>query len=368
MRSLIYLQPMSYPGEKTHTIQITRTVAALGEHVDVLLVVGSLTVEPEYLKDAVRRIYGVELGPRVRAIEVRRWWLVEPLFPFALRKILSAAGGRADYYTRSFPIARRLLRYQWWHGGRVFLETHKKAGYLKEDPVPDSRYLRIRNRFERTNDPRWRIRRIYSRVDCLFFLHRHSLEAVARDQAVRGAEHLWYGLQPPASEPAHGRHGFVYCGSVVEHKLFDLLLDALDRVKMEVRVSVYGAEPSRVAKLKKTTAGRPCWARLVFHDRRDHADLQGLLRAYQYGVALQEGLKVVDYLENGLTPIVPDLPSYREVLDERHALFFRADDPDSLARRLDGVDQRTADPAAVRELLDTFSVERRAQKILARLR
>jgi hypothetical protein len=78
-------------------------------------------------------------------------------------------------------------------------------------------------------------------------------------------------------------------------------------------------------------------------------------------------MKVVDYLECGLTPIIPALPSYLEVLDARHAVFFRPDDADSLARALDAAGGRAADREAVRELCDRCSVDRRAATILGRL-
>jgi hypothetical protein len=69
MPALIYLQPMhGYPTAEVHSIQITRTVGALGNHVEVLLVAGSLSVEPAKLPVAVRDYYGVEFGPKVRVV------------------------------------------------------------------------------------------------------------------------------------------------------------------------------------------------------------------------------------------------------------------------------------------------------------
>jgi len=358
---------MPYPTDQTHSIQITRTVAALGQHIDVLFVVGALTVPREDLQGAIRRQYGVELGPRVRIAVMPRRRLRTLTFPFALKALLRDAPTGTHFYTRSVPVAAKLVRFRWLHRKRVFLETHKKAGYVKEDPVPGSRYSAIRERFEKTNERLSFIRRLYSRVDCLFFLHRHSMDIARREVALRDSEHLWYGCRAerPVLEPRGG--GFVHCGSIAEHKLFDLLLDALDRSESQVRVSVYGGDPSRIAELRHAVRGRPCSERLDFRGWFTHADLQRQLSGFQYGIALQEGLKVVDYLENGLLPIVPDLPSYRDVLDDRHAFFFRADDPESLARCLDRAGERRPDPVAIDELLTAYSVDRRAEKILAHL-
>jgi len=149
--------------------------------------------------------------------------------------------------------------------------------------------------------------------------------------------------------------------------MFHLLLDALDRVHTDVRVGLFGGEDSVIAELSRTASHRPCWPRLEFHGRLDHAALQDRLLSYRYGIALKEAMKVVDYMENGLTPIVPDIPSYREVMDERHAMFFRSDDPDSLAQCLDGAGGRIADLSATQELLARYSVDRRAAKVIAKL-
>jgi glycosyltransferase involved in cell wall biosynthesis len=240
-------------------------------------------------------------------------------------------------------------------------------GYLREDPVEDSPYRRIRDRFERAALSPSRLRSVYARVDCLFFLHRHSMEVARREQPLRDSDHLWYGLRPGSGADAPDRRGFVHCGSLAEHKLIDLLLDALDRVRTPVTVSLFGGDRARIEALQRAVRDRPCAARLDFRGWRPHADLRRELPAFRYGIALQEGLKVVDYLEGGLTPIVPALPSYQEVLDTRHAVFFRPDDPDSLASGLDRAGERAADPTAVRELCERFSVERRAARILARL-
>ncbi len=366
MRSLIYLQPMAYPTTRSHSIQITKLVGALGKQIDVLFVVGSLTVRPEQVRDDVRRIYGVEFGDRVRVAAVDSKWFHTFSFPFGLRKVLALAPKDADFYTRSFPIARKLLRYRWLHGRRVFLETHKKAGYLRADPVADSPYARTREVIEQVNQSLSFIRTVYSRADCVFFLHRHSMDVARRDGAVRDSEHIWYGVRAPRQSGGR-RQGFVHCGSILEGKMFHLLLDALDRVQTDVRVGIFGGEASVIEALGRTASHRPCWPRLEFLGRLDHAALQDRLLSYRYGIALKEAMKVVDYMENGLTPIIPDIPSFREVMDERHALFFRSDDPASLARCLDGAGGHIADLAAARELFDRYSVDRRAERVIAKL-
>jgi hypothetical protein len=366
-RTLVYLERMRFPTEETRAFQITRTVAALAQRTDTILAVESLTTDPGRLSAEVERIHGARLPARLEVIVVpgcmwRPWF-----FPFLLRYLRRVAGGEVDFYTRSFRTALLLARWRRFHHGLVALESHKKAGFLREDPVPGSRYAPIRERFERAGDSEAAIRSTYAAVDCVFFLHRHSRLAAERQGAVRAAEDLWYGMEPPGPDTSPRGSGLVFAGSLEEHKLFDLLCDSLDGIEPPAPVAVYGGTPGRIEEIRRKLAGRPCAGRLVFHGRIPRAELRRELGRYGHGIALQEGLKVVDYLESGLTPIVPDIPSYREVLDERFAVFFRPDDPDALARVLGDPALRTADGALVRALRLEHSVDRRADRIVARL-
>jgi len=370
MSSLIFLQPMKeYPTSEVHSIQVTRTVGALGKQIDVLLVVGSLSTKPEALPRAVQDYYGVEFGPRVRVIAVSRSRLHGLLFPLALHEIVARAPAGAVFYTRSYLMARQLLRYRWMHRRRVFFESHKKMGYWNKEPFEGSPYAAVRQRFAQRNEPIQVIREVYRKADCVFFLHKHSLELVQRELPLRDAESLWYGLHWHPNDAPQERHGIAYIGSLTEDKLTDLLLDALDRVKTDVRVSLYGGDHSQMAALRRRAAGRPCAERLDFRGWRRPNDLPGELRGYRFGLAMQEGMKVVDYLENGLTPVVPETPAYRDVFDERHVIYYPPDDPQQLAEVLDTCASHAleASPAALQEFCAAHSIERRAQTILTRL-
>ena len=368
MQSLIYLQPMDgYPTAKVHSIQITRIVGEIGKHTDVLLVVGSLSAEPEQLPAVVSDYYGVEFGPRVRVIAIPRTRLQGFSFPFALRELMGHAPEGAVFYTRSYLMARRLLRYRWIHKRRVFFESHKKMGYWNKEPLEGSPYADVRRRFAERNEPIELIRGVYTKADCVFFLHKHSLELARREVALRDAEHLWYGLQCGPEDRAMDRRGIVYAGSLTEDKLTDLLLDALDRVETDVRVSLYGGDSKQIAELERRAAARPCAERLDFRGWRRPKDLPGELHRYRFGLAMQEGMKVVDYLESGLTPIVPDTPAYRDVFEERHVIYYPPDGPQQLAKVLDSCESRVRDPSVLRDFCAAHSIERRAQTILTRL-
>jgi len=78
-------------------------------------------------------------------------------------------------------------------------------------------------------------------------------------------------------------------------------------------------------------------------------------------------MKVVDYLENGLTPILPDLPPSGKCSTSGTRFSFG---PMILIAWLGASRQRGNDTPTrpVRELLGAYSVERRADKILSKLR
>jgi glycosyltransferase involved in cell wall biosynthesis len=84
-------------------------------------------------------------------------------------------------------------------------------------------------------------------------------------------------------------------------------------------------------------------------------------------------LKLFEYMASGKAVVCSDLPVLREVVeDERNALLFEADDPESLARalrRLQG-DHRMRSTLADRARLDVepFTWERRAARILVFIR
>lgn len=363
--AIAFLQAMPFPTDQTHSIQIARTVAALADHADVTLIVGRLTVDPATLAEAVTREYGVSFGPGIRVV-VAPGRLHGLWFRFTVGRLLAELPPNAIWYTRTLAIARRLLRTRRLHRRPIYLETHL-AGYHREDPVPGSRYRAIRERFERDNEAGPTIERVFAGVDGVFFLHRHALEIVRAKQRLVSAQHLWYGWRSP-SLGEQPRQGLVFCGSIAEHKLFGLLLDALDRVHGSIGVTVYGGEPDLIEANRRRLEGRPAAARIRFEARVPPASLGPVLARFRNGIALQEGLKVIDYLEHGVMPIVPDLPSYRNEFDDRHVVFYAPDDPDSLARAMEQADRHQLDWSAIEALAARYSTARRAERIIATIR
>ncbi len=112
---------------------------------------------------------------------------------------------------------------------------------------------------------------------------------------------------------------------------------------------------------------------------RSHADIPYYLRAADVLVIPNSAksddarlytspMKLFEYMASGTPIVAADLPSLREVLNERNAMFVAADDPQALAF---GIQKLIADPAHSKNISDqakedvhNFTWDKRAQSIL----
>jgi hypothetical protein len=69
-----------------------------------------------------------------------------------------------------------------------------------------------------------------------------------------------------------------------------------------------------------------------------------------------EGIKVVDYLENGLTPIIPRLGTYAGVFKDDQVIYFAPDVPESLADALMNARNRAAHLKNVLNIIEHYSI------------
>lgn len=368
MKSLVYVTGMEYPNQKAHSIQITRTAVALSRLTNVYLVVSRLSCETPALAEEVRQRYGVDLGEGVRVIPTGHRHVRGPVFVAFLLKLLRLVPEDFAFYTRSYRVARRLLRYRWFHRKKILFESHKKAGYLKEDPVEGSPYASIRADFEATNEDRGLIEAVYRGADCVFFLHKHSMELVRSQIPLRDADFLWYGLgafnrAPSAERPEE----FMYCGGLAPNKLVGLVLEALRLTTRVKRLDIFGGTPNQLQELETAIRSAGLEGKVRLMGYRPFAQLREEMGKYRYGLATLEGIKVADYVEAGCVPIIPRIPSYTDVFLENDVRFFQADRADDLARVLD--DSATFGPSndGLKRVSDAYSLGKRVDKIVARL-
>jgi hypothetical protein len=363
--AVVYWMPIQYPNTKAHSIQVTRTVHALSARRDVHLVVQKTRRERAW-RDAVRDVYGIEPGPGFHLHELPAAWLRAPLFPLALRAMARRVTGPQVFYARRYPIASALLRTRRLHGRPVVFETHKKAGFRKEDAVDDSPFAEQREAVESRNHSFRLMRRVYTGADGVAFLHEHSMKAAGARLPLRRAVPLWYGVDVERLELAGERpRELVFCGSLGDGKLFDLVPEALRQTQGSVAIDVFGGSAGEIRRWQARAADMGLGTRLHFLGRVPYREMRERLRQYRYGILTMEGLKVVDYLENGVVPLLPKIPSFSELFSEGDVQFYQSDDAASLAGCIDASLAGPFDNSALARIARQHSLDHRVRTLEA---
>jgi hypothetical protein len=272
--------------------------------------------------------------------------------------------GPQVFYARRYPIASALLRSRCLHGRPVVFETHKKAGFRKEDAVDGSPFAEQRAAVESRNHSFRLMRRVYTGADGVAFLHEHSMKAAGARLPLRRAVSLWYGVDAERLELGGERpHELVFCGSLGDGKLFDLVPEALRQTRGSARIDVFGGSAGEIRRWQARAADMGLGTRLHFLGRVPYREMRERLRHYRYGILTMEGLKVVDYLENGVVPILPRIPSFSELFPEGDVQFYRSDDAASLAGCIDASLARPFDNSALRRVARQHSLDRRVRTL-----
>lgn len=167
----------------------------------------------------------------------------------------------------------------------------------------------------------------------------------------------------------------LYAGHLYGWKGADTLLECAPMLSIGAKIYIVGGYPADIAGLKKRIITEnielvglkprseiPMWLKA--------ADVLVLPNSAKYDISklYTSPLKMFEYMASRRPIIASDLPSIREILDEENANFFTADDPGSLAQKLNQV---LADPASAQEkaeqaFLDVqkFTWEQRAKNII----
>jgi glycosyltransferase involved in cell wall biosynthesis len=352
-----------YPNTKAHSIQVTKILFTLSQFTDVTFVCNKFTVEESSLYGAIKEQYGFNLE-NVKFIPLPKSKLKGLSFPFTITKLLSNFPKNSVVYTRSYSIAKRLARTKFIHNRLVILESHKKNGYNKEDTVNNSIYSEQRKSFELNNKDKKTLQRIYSCVDGVVFTSLDSKKIVEKDLGIQNTAYIWHPLRPHPSTKDPERTA-VYSGSLAQDKLIDLLLDALATSRCGVVVDLIGGAPKDVERIKLGAQKRGITDNLRFLDRVPYRTLPAILSNYKFGLSLMEGLKVADYVECGLVPIIPRLPMYTEIFNEDSAVFFEPDDKRHLGQILAHLEDSRTSHVSSHDILDAYSLKATADKIFS---
>ena len=143
--------------------------------------------------------------------------------------------------------------------------------------------------------------------------------------------------------------------------MIELLLDGLAVSETNITIDMIGGTRDDVAKISNAAEVRGVRRNLRFLERVTHRELPSILGRYTYGLTLMEGLKVADYVECGLIPVIPKIPMYTEIFNNNTAIFFEPDNPQSLNEALKTIQKPSEKTFDKETILDKYSIENTAQ-------
>jgi glycosyltransferase involved in cell wall biosynthesis len=186
-----------------------------------------------------------------------------------------------------------------------------------------------------------------------------------------------------AAIPANNTFGkkvVMYTGSLTLYgwKGVDTLVEAAKQLKDKVATVFIGGSEAEVRKLEENIGGSHA-ENIKFLGRLPHADIPANIKMADVLVLPNKPgdnnserytspLKLFEYMASGVPIVASDLPSLREVLNERNCTFFRAGDVGSLAGAiqsvLDGPASANAKAQQAMEDVNNYTWGIRAKNIL----
>ncbi|MBU1203301.1 glycosyltransferase [Patescibacteria group bacterium] len=156
------------------------------------------------------------------------------------------------------------------------------------------------------------------------------------------------------------------------------ILRALSYLPHEILFLAVGGNGEDIKKYKQKTADLVIDERVIFLPKVSQYDLAIYQKAFdillmsfpnkEHFAYYMSPLKMFEYMSAKRPIITSDLPSIREVLTEKSAIFFRPDDPKDLAEKVSMIlcNSKLAEEISERAYLDVqnYSWDKRAKKIL----
>jgi glycosyltransferase involved in cell wall biosynthesis len=353
------------PNERANAVQQVRTAAALSRLGLDVCIVAKQSGAP-VPASAVFRHYGITPGqaPHLELIRVRP--------------------GRQRY--RAF-FGRLLLRREWWQP-RLLLTREPRVVVMSRLTRPRRRVIfeahdlgDLPGRVSNRRGPR--LQRLALRLADGVVTVTNAGASRLRAAGV-GPDRLV--VAPDAADTVAGadpHRGFsspariVYVGSLYDDRGCDLLIEMLGRVDGAV-LTVVGGPADRLPALRALAEARGVTRRVSLRPPVPHADVPGILvgadilalpmRPGPVGDVFASPMKLFEYMAAGRPIVAADLPTLREIVDDRHVFFFRPGSATALAQKVEEV---LADPAEARrraacalELLETrHTYEERGRRI-----
>lgn len=276
--------------------------------------------------------------------------------------------GRIDViYTRHLKVAEFCLKQRF--GIPMIFESHEVFSLGQVDSP--EKFQRL---FDQENF-------VYSHVQGLVTISNHLKEYLEthfpiRCPTVRASDGVDLELFGSINGASTDRNLIIYTGSLFGWKGVDTVIKAM-RYLPEQKLWIYGGSPREIAAKQKLARKWHVQDRCLFHGYVSRGGLtEPLARAYigvlpnhreEISERFTSPLKLFEYMAAGKVIVASDLPSIREILDERQAYLCPPASPRSLAEAIHSVyrDDRLAKSRieASRQAALNFSWQRRAETI-----
>lgn len=339
---LAYLFPEELPMRHARGVQAVNTVWALAKQLEVLFL-------PARFSEKAREFYGLPAqGPYI--IPVSRQWGPFKWHFLYLFRILPHLRRVALVYTRHLKTAWWLLRLRPIHRRPVFYEAHEL--FAEKNPSWKKKEDQV-------------LQGVQALICVSHGLRRAIEERVSRTAHVVPNGTHWEELDL-RKKFASCASEFYYVGSLrYSWKGGDTLYQALEFLPSELKLVVIGAEGRAHPQIIWQGYLPPSQSRQALK----RAQIAVLPNSAQNRQSREYTcpLKLLDYMAAGCAIVASDLPSVREIVSEKEALFVPPDDPRALAQGIKALwqeqDLRYRLAQAAHQRAQAFSWEARAQHL-----
>ena len=123
-----------------------------------------------------------------------------------------------------------------------------------------------------------------------------------------------------------------------------------------INLDIYGGTTDDHNKLIPKAMKKNVARQINCHEFVPYSQLHNILKDYKFGVAMVEGIKVVDYLECGVIPIIPRIATYTDIFDEDTVIYYQPDNPKDLALKLKQANQFTVSIDKLKSIREFYSI------------
>ena len=361
---LAYCFPEALPSKTARSVQAVGTCASLAEEVNELIL---YLPRGKFDGQAIFQYYGLEKPPNVSVSFLRK--SIGPLSSHNL-------------YNRNLSIALKKDRPD------IFLSRHlpTAASLLKKPtPVIYEAHEIFAEKQNASKKDRLRETAVMENVQGTIFISQGLQRAMENMYKISGRRKIvpCSARRIPSWADRHCEHGridrFVYVGtSRYPWKGIDTLIEALSLLPEQCVLEIVGDLDERFCRRPEVMSLMES-GRLVIRGHLPFSEIFLVLKEAQVAVVPNSArdrisafftspLKLVEALAAGVAVVVSDLPSMREVVSEKEALFVSPDDPVSLAN---GIQKLLQDGSLRNRLAQngwkrscSFSWQNRARKIV----